>query len=333
MWAPRAVIITHTPHPPPFPPNTELLSSGYNVRAVVRPDRPSTASAAHKLQQAGAEIWYGDVTKPATLRGCCDGARAVVSALGVRDFRKTDGSVWTVDQDGSIAVWREAAAAKVLTFVLVATYEGRASRRVEPISEAKEQAVDVVTSEARAAGVCFCIMRPTAFFKDMAAWLVDPLLVGRLARVSGGGAPRINPIAGADVATLIRECIDEGGTTNRELPVGGPEVFTLRGMAELACKVTGRDPTTSIKARRLWPLKVVAPFARVLGTVWPSAAALADGARFVLYSATHDAVGDAYGSRTLEAAFVESVAAAGRGRRGRRTASLESVVAPPQGAA
>ena len=116
---------------------------------MVREGTPGATAAAHRLQQAGADVWWGDVTKPATIAGVCDGARAAVSALGVRNFKRTDGSVWTVDRDGTVAFWREAAAARVVTFVLVATYEGRASRRVEPISEATEQAVDIVTSEAK----------------------------------------------------------------------------------------------------------------------------------------------------------------------------------------
>jgi hypothetical protein len=158
----------------------------------------------------------------------------------------------------------------------------------------------------------------------MAAWLLDPLLAGRPARFSGSGAPRINPIAGADVAQLVRECVDEGGTTNRELPVGGPDTFTIKEMATLAARVAQRDPATSVKSRRLWHLRLVAPLAALFAPVWPAAAALADGARFVAFSATHDAVGDAYGTRTLEAALRERAAAAGRARRGRRTASLEA---------
>ena len=233
-----------------------------------------------------------------------------------------------MDRDASINVWRAAAASKVRTFVLVATFEGRASRSRAAISEAKEQAVDTVMRESRAAGVRFCVLRPTAYFKDMTAWLVDPILAGRPARITGSGAPRINPIDGADLAQLVRECVAEGGSENRELLVGGPQVYTLRGMAELAVEVagparpggeggagtTGGDQAAAasaadlIKPRRLWPLRLLAPFARCLSPFSSRAAALADGARFVLYSATHDAVGDPYGRRLLRGAFEARVA-------------------------
>ena len=165
----------------------------------------------------------------------------------------------------------------------------------------------------------------------MVAWLLDPLLAGRPARISGTGTPRINPIAGADLAQLARECVDEGGAANRELPVGGPDVFTLKQMASLAAVVAGRDPAASVKTRGLWGLRLLAPLARCFAPLAPGAAALADGARFVLYSATHDAVGDSSGTRTLEAAFRERAAAAAAPRRGRRTASTEQVPAAAGG--
>ena len=71
---------------------------------MVREGTPGATAAAHRLQQAGADVWWGDVTKPATIAGVCDGARAAVSALGVRNFKRTDGSVWTtgVNDEGAL---------------------------------------------------------------------------------------------------------------------------------------------------------------------------------------------------------------------------------------
>jgi hypothetical protein len=92
----------------------ELVKSGkFRVRAIVRPRKEAKSSAnaaatsssssaptssssavAARLSKLGAEIWHGDVTEPATIAGCCDGATAAVSALGVRSFDRKDGSVW-----------------------------------------------------------------------------------------------------------------------------------------------------------------------------------------------------------------------------------------------
>ena len=208
--------------------------------------------------------------------------------------------------------------------------------------------MDTVMRESRAAGVRFCVLRPTAYFKDMTAWLVDPILAGRPARITGGGSPRINPIDGADLAQLVRECVAEGGSENRELLVGRPQVYTLRGMAQLAAEVAGpaaagreggpaatpsptsppAAPTDLIKPRRLWPLRLLAPLARCASPFSARAAALADGARFVLYSATHDAVGDPYGRRLLKGAFEARVEAV----RSAAAATAAAAVAAASGA-
>ena len=425
----------------------ELAKSGkFRVRAIVRPKKdvkPSDAAAATasssastsassavaaRLSKLGAEIWHGDVTEPATIAGCCDGASAAVSALGVRSFDRKDGSVWSVDRDGTLAFFEQArlaaaaaspaapspsaapaaaaaAAAAVApsslppppplrVFVMVATFEGKDSRRAEAISEAKEEAVDRVVSAARAEAARAAsaaavsgaaagggsgtlkvrVLRPTAYFRDMSSWLLEPLLTGNKKDVvlTGDGGTKINPVDGRDVARLVREEIEAAATTAassssssssspssagaelvREIPVGGPQVFTLRSMAALAAEVaaaklraaassaaaaaaaaassssstsaaaaeaapSSSTPTAAaalqraspkpqelppqivIRSRPLWPLKLLAPLAALLAPCFGAAAALSDGARFVLYSATHDAVAEpAYGSSTL----------------------------------
>ena len=413
----------------------ELAKSGkFRVRAIVRPKKEvkpssdaaaaatsssssastSTSSAvAARLSKLGAEIWHGDVTQPATISGCCDGASAAVSALGVRSFDRRDGSVWTVDRDGTLAFFEQARLAAsastfspsaasssslplLRVFVMVATFEGKESRRAEAISEAKEEAVDQVISAAKAEAAKAAsaaavsggsgfqnistlkvrVLRPTAFFRDMSSWLLEPLLAGNKKDVvlTGDGGTKINPVDGRDVARLIREEIESACSSSsssssssskndelvREIPVGGPQVFTLRSMAALAAEVaaaklraaasaaaaaaaaaaadasTAAVPSSSsaaaegpsspsaptaaaaaalqrpsprpqelppqivIRSRPLWPLRLLAPLAALFAPCFGAAAALGDGARFVLYSATHDAVAEpAYGPSTL----------------------------------
>lgn len=437
----------------------ELIKSGkFRVRAIVRPKKQqeakasttfstssssssSTSAVAARLSRLGAEIWHGDVTDPPTIAGCCDGASAAVSALGVRSFDRKDGSVWSVDRDGTLAFFdqaRSAAAAAsssstlsaaavpssssssssaatsssppppaLRVFVMVATFEGKDSRRAESISEAKEEAVDEVVAAAKAEAAKAAsaaavsggeetstlkvrILRPTAFFRDMSSWLLEPLLSGNKKDVvlTGDGGTKINPVDGRDVAKLVRDEIEAASSASssyssssnvelvREIPVGGPQVFTLRSMAALAAEVAASklraaaasskaaaeaaaaaaahgsssaaaaaaapsssssapagaatDPPSSsstapaaalhrtspkpqelpaqivIRSRPLWPLKILAPLAALFAPCWGAAAALSDGARFVLYSATHDAVTDQpYGSWTLRRYFEE----------------------------
>ena len=234
---------------------------------------PSTSSSAvaARLSRLGAELWHGDVTRPDTIAGCCDGATAAVSALGVRSFDRRDGSVWSVDRDGTLAFFEQARLASIPStstsssssspvlrvFVMVATFEGKESRRREAISQAKEEAVDTVVAAAKAEAAKAAsaaavsgsekgkgpqpppttlkvrILRPTAFFRDMSSWLLEPLLTGNKKDVvlTGDGGTKINPVDGRDVAKLVREEIEAATSSSssgsnaeivREIPVGGP---------------------------------------------------------------------------------------------------------------
>ena len=62
----------------------DLAAHGYAVRALVRPGRPASMAAAHRLESLGAQVVFADPTQADTLKGVADGAEAVVSALGVR---------------------------------------------------------------------------------------------------------------------------------------------------------------------------------------------------------------------------------------------------------
>lgn len=62
----------------------DLCSHGYRVKAIVRPGRPTSMAAAHRLESLGAHVFFADVTCKGALEGVADGAEAVVSALGVR---------------------------------------------------------------------------------------------------------------------------------------------------------------------------------------------------------------------------------------------------------
>ena len=159
----------------------------------------------------------------------------------------------SVDRDGTLAFFEQARLASLTSsppssassssllppappplrvFVMVATFEGRESRRAEAISEAKEEAVDRVISAAKAEAAKAAsaaavsssggsgaprtstlkvrILRPTAFFRDMSSWLLEPLLAGNKRDVvlTGDGGTKINPVDGRDVARLIREEIE-----------------------------------------------------------------------------------------------------------------------------
>ncbi len=99
-----------------------------------------------------------------------------------------------------------------------------------PLADAKERFVQAL----REGSLAPTVIRPTGFFSDMESYL-------RMAErgrcwLVGDGRARINPISGADLAVVCADAIADG---DRAVDVGGPETFTHRQVAELACDVAG----------------------------------------------------------------------------------------------
>lgn len=233
----------------------ELRKRGYTVRAVVR-----DAGRLERLGLAVDEPLEAQVTRPETLKGCCDGVDAVISSIGIT--RQKDGlSYDDVDYQANLNLLREAQHGGVGRFIYVSVLNGEALRHLK-ICDAKERFVE----QLGASGIDHCVVRPNGFFSDMA----DFFRMAEKGRVYlfGDGQYRSNPIHGADLAAV---CVDALRSNDESIPVGGPETLTQREIAEAAFAALGREPRIScipdwVRLAILNGLRIVTP-QRVYGPV------------------------------------------------------------------
>lgn len=202
---------------------------GHHVRALVR-DRA-------RLGRRGAaadEVFVGEITVPATLAGACDGIDAVFSSVGIT--RQRDGLTFhDVDYQGNLNLLEVALAARVPRFVYTSICNGEALRALA-IVRAHEEFVD----RLRAAPIASTVLRPTGYFSDMDEFL--RMAERGRAYVFGDGQARMNPIDGADLAEVAVDALERGGAT---IAVGGPEILTIRQIAETAFAALGKPPRVS----------------------------------------------------------------------------------------
>jgi uncharacterized protein YbjT (DUF2867 family) len=257
----------------------ELEARGYFVRALVRsPERLGP------LRDSLGDVFVGQVTRPETLKGACDGIDVVFSSVGIT--RQKDGLTFRdVDYQGNKNLLEAAQEAGVGKFVYVSVFDGPNLRHLD-IVEAHEAFVDVL----KASGVSYAVMRPTGYFSDMG----EVFQMARKGRVYliGRGRNRVNPIHGADLAVTCADALDGEG---QEVDVGGPGVLSYREIAELAFRVLGRPArVSSVPA---WVMKATIALTRVFSR--HQAELLA----FFTTAMTRDVVAPRAGSRTLEAHF------------------------------
>ncbi|MFS0723071.1 SDR family oxidoreductase [Paenibacillus sp. 1P07SE] len=212
----------------------EFKRQGFRVRVVVR--RPEALQQegpflAPAIADLADEIFVGELTRPESLRGLCDGVDIVFSSVGIT--RQQEGFTYEdVDFGANMNLLYEAVRASVQRFLFISVFQAEQFRHLELV-EARERFVEALTGS----GLSYTIIRPTGFYSD----LTELLHMGAkgVIMLPGKGDCRMNPIHGADLA---RFCVQSAEGGPPELSVGGPEVFTYRELAELAGTLVSRTP-------------------------------------------------------------------------------------------
>ena len=200
-----------------------LLREEYPTRIVVRnKSKLSPDLLTHPL----LEVVEAEVTEPDTLRGVCKGVHKVISTIGIT--RQKDGLTYEqVDFQANKNLLDEALREGVRKFIYVSVFKGEAMRHIA-IGAAKEHFVNTL----KASGLDYCIIRPSGFYSDMAFFL-------KMAKedticLFSKGQYAMNPIHGEDLAEV---CVAQLERYEREVNVGGAEVFTQTEMARLAFEI------------------------------------------------------------------------------------------------
>ena len=204
----------------------ELLKKEYPTRIVVRnKSKIAPALLTHPL----LEVVEAEVTQPQTLQGVCKGVCQVISTVGIT--QQKDGLTYEqVDYGANKNLLDEAMREGVQKFVYVSVFKGEMMRHIA-IGAAKERFVEAL----KASGIDYCIVRPSGFYSDMGNFL--KMAKGGRVRLFGKGQCAMNPIHGEDLAQV---CVAQLESAEKEVNVGGAEVFTHTEIARLAFEVLGK---------------------------------------------------------------------------------------------
>jgi uncharacterized protein YbjT (DUF2867 family) len=267
----------------------ELKERGDWVRVLARnPGKLKTPGPFLGPAIAGLvdDVFVGEVTRPETLRGLCDGIEVVFSSVGIT--RQADGLVhMQVDYRGNKNLLGRAAGASVRKFVFVHAFNARLLRSLEWI-RAKQKFVGALKDS----GMAHAVVCPNGLFNGMSGFL--RMAKWGTAYLIGDGRRKINPIHGADLA---KACADAVAGREAEIPVGGPVTYTYREIAELAFAVLGKLPR--VRRVPVWVAKAalvfVRPFSRRYYTMAAALTAISQ----------HDFQAPKSGSHTLRTFFEE----------------------------
>lgn len=201
----------------------ELKKQGYHVTAILR----------NKKQQANLSIEVdsvieAQVTQAQTLENCCENIDVVISCVGITR-QKDNQTYMDVDYQANKNLLDQAVQGKVKKFIYISAINAENLRDLK-ICDAKERFADELVSS----GLDYCVVRPHGFFSDMTEFY-EMAKKGRV-YLFGNGHLRGNPIHGADLAKFCVECIE---TSDKIVPVGGPEFLSHNEIAAAAFNAIG----------------------------------------------------------------------------------------------
>jgi len=176
-----------------------LLSEGYSVKALVR-----SLEKAKKLEEMGAKLVKGDITKPETLEGIAKDVEAVVHLAALMKFHGVKWEdLYRVNVLGAENVIKEALKEDVDHFILTSTTEAMGPVKEIPADEnspmnpvydygrSKLLAEELALSYYRKEGLPVTIIRPSGVYGPGDLYVtysvVRAIARGLMKRLPGGG--------------------------------------------------------------------------------------------------------------------------------------------------
>jgi uncharacterized protein YbjT (DUF2867 family) len=212
----------------------EFKKQGYHVRALTR-----NHDGLDDISDYGDEIFHGTVTDPVSLKGICQDVDVVFSSVGIT--RHFDGFTYMdVDYQGNLNLLEEAKNASVSKFIYVSVLNAEKMPNLKII-----QAKLAFTEALKQSGLDYVVIKPNGFFSDMLEFL--KMAEQDKGNVFGTGDFCINPIHGEDLAQV---CVNAAHGNDREISVGGPDVFTHNELLALAFEIVNRP--VKISRMPLW---------------------------------------------------------------------------------
>ncbi len=235
-----------------------LSRAGHRVTVLVR------AGAA---AGAGCRVVEGEATAPgAVAAALAGGADAVVSCLASRTGVPADARA--VDHRANSLALAAAQGAGVGTFVLLSAICVQRPRLGFQTAKLAFEA------ELQASGLCWSIVRPTAYFKSLSGQ-VARVRDGRPFLVFGDGRlTACKPISDGDLGDYLARCLTDPALHRRILPIGGPgPAITPLDQAAMLGDLLGRE----VPVRRV-PVALLSGIIGTLGALGLVSRRMADKA-------------------------------------------------------
>jgi uncharacterized protein YbjT (DUF2867 family) len=209
-----------------------LRLAGKKVRALAR--TTSKAEQVERLKESGAEVVFGDLKQPDTLKAACRGVEEIIATASSTLSRQANDSIETVDRQGYLNLIDSAAAVQVRRFVYTTIPP---KMHTSPLVQAKAE----VGERLMASRMEYTLLAANYF---MEVWLSPALgfdVPNGRATIYGIGDRPIGYVSYKDVAEIAVRSLEADACKNRTIPLEGPADVTQLEVVRVFERASGRS--------------------------------------------------------------------------------------------
>jgi uncharacterized protein YbjT (DUF2867 family) len=222
------------------------IEHGYETVAIDMMERPVDG-----LDPESYVFHQVNASDPATLKGVCDGADAVITTIGLTKGSPTV-TPMDVDYLGNLNLLNEAISSGVKKFIYVSVLLAKEGSFI-PMLGAKAKMEDALTSS----GIDYVIYRPTGYFYDIMKQF-KPMIEKGSVTLLGHDTIHANVIDTRDFADYMVEHIND---TNKIVNIGGQEVYSYEEIARMCFDAAGKKP--DIRHAPVWTFDLISKLPKV----------------------------------------------------------------------
>ena len=206
----------------------QALTKGYKVRCLVRNFRKASF-----LKEWGAELVYGDLTRPETIPLCLKGITAVIDASTSRADELY--ALKKVDWDGKLCLIEAAVTANIQRFIFFSTQNVEQFENI-PLMKIKNG----IENKLKESGISYTIFRLTGFYQGLIEQYALPILENIPIWVTNENK-YISYMDTQDIAKFCLRALQIPQTTNHTFILNGSRSWVSLEIINLCEQLAGQQ--------------------------------------------------------------------------------------------
>ena len=205
----------------------QALDEGYQVKCLVRDFRRGGF-----LKNWGAELIYGDLSRPSTIPKALKGVKIIIDSSTIRSISSYTSE--TIDWQGKLALLEAAKLSNIKELIYFSIFNGSNNSSI-PLLDLKLK----FEKELEKSGLDYTIYQCSGFFQGLISQYALPILENKTIWLSGDGVP-VAYLDTQDAAKLVIQGLNNFWYNNKKVPLIGNNFWTPKEIIQLCERLSGK---------------------------------------------------------------------------------------------